>query len=379
MKALIAGCGIAGAVTAVALRRAGFEVTVAEAYPRSADGVGAFLSLPTNALAVLDALDLLPAVTAVAFATPGVVVHDRNGKQIGQISYGTPLRNGTVAQTIKRSDLYKVLRDACESAGAHVSYGKRLTALESTSDGTTAVFADGTSTTADVLIGADGLRSTTRTLLDPTAPAIRYTGLMETGGYARGFPTSTPPGVLQLTYGRGGLFCHIPHPNGDVWWFAQPPAPEPDRNAVVPKEQWRAALIEKHDGLAADIIAATDDLLSPWAAYDLPSVPTWHKATTVLIGDAAHAASPASGQGAAMALEDAITLARHLRDTPHIPTALANYTTTRRPRVERAVAQGKLNGDLGRVGALAAPMIFKSLTPAHFSWLTDHHETWQSA
>ncbi|MFC7615791.1 FAD-dependent oxidoreductase [Actinokineospora soli] len=291
MKALIAGCGIAGAVTAVALRRAGIDVTVYEAYTRSADGVGAFLSLPTNGLAVLSELDLLPLVTAAGFPTPGVHVFDRRGARIGDISYGTPLPCGTVAHTIKRADLYRILRDACEAAGARVVYGKRLASLESTEDGVRVGFADGTTAAGDVLIGADGLRSTTRTLLDPTAPAIRYTGIIETGGYAD-IEVDDDPGTLHLTYGRNGLFCHVLHPSGAVWWFAQPPHPEPIRPSA---DQWRADLIARYsvdDSPAAAIIAASVEVFTPYPAYDVPTLPTWHRGAAVLIGDAAHAASP---------------------------------------------------------------------------------------
>lgn len=382
MKALIAGCGIAGSVAAVALRRAGIDVAVAEAYDRSADGVGAFLSLPTNGLAVLAELGLLDAVTAAGFATPGVVVSGSDGAHIGRISYGAPLPCGTVAHTIKRADLYRVLRDACEDAGARVVYGKRLASADSGPDGVRVGFADGASMTADVLIGADGLRSTARALLDPNAPAVRYTGLVETGGYARGVAVDGDPGVLRLTYGRNGLFCHTRHPDGDVWWFAQPPMREPDRAALaaLSGERWRAELITRYADVehAAELIRSTPALLAPWFAHDLPTLPTWHRGRIVLVGDAAHAASPASGQGAAMAVEDAIVLARHLRDAADVPTALAAYTATRKPRVERVVAQGKVNGDLGRVGRLAAPKVFRTMAADHFRWLTEHRERWEA-
>ncbi len=80
--------------------------------------------------------------------------------------------------------------------------------------------------------------------------------------------------------------------------------------------------------------------------YDFPTVPT----RMVIIGDAAHATSPAAGQGAAMALEDAVTLARCLRDVPSIPKALAAYEGLRREHVEAVVERGKRNGDAKAVG-----------------------------
>ncbi|WP_432828492.1 FAD-dependent monooxygenase [Dactylosporangium sp. CA-092794] len=380
MKALVVGCGIAGSVTAVALQRAGIAVTVCEAYDRSADGVGAYLSLTTNGLSILDELGLLREVVARGFTTPRLVVSTFDGKELGTLSYGAPLRDGTAAQTLRRADLYQVLRDACARTGAQVVYGKRLVGAETGADGVVARFADGSTEHADVLIGADGLRSVARRIIDPDAPALRYTGVTETGGYARGLRLDAEPGVLRLIYGRGGLFCYIPHPDGEVWWFTQPPSKaEPDRDelAATPQDVLRARILAQvagDRGPAARIIEATEEILRPWAGYDMPSLRTWRRGRMVLVGDAAHAASPASGQGASMALEDALVLAKCLRDVDGVPQALAEFETRRRDRVERVVAHGKRNGDLGVVGRIAAPLVFRHMIDVR--WMTEFRETW---
>lgn len=101
----------------------------------------------------------------------------------------------------------------------------------------------------------------------------------------------------------------------------------------------------------------------------------------IIIGDAAHATSPASGQGASMAFEDAVTLAKCLRDLPDVPAAFAAYEGLRRTRVERVVAQGKRNGDgkaMGRVGRMMLPVIFKFAAKAasRQGWLYDHRIDW---
>ncbi|WP_414638650.1 FAD-dependent monooxygenase, partial [Actinophytocola sp.] len=93
---------------------------------------------------------------------------------------------------------------------------------------------------------------------------------------------------------------------------------------------------------AGEIIDATEHVFSGSNTYDFPTVPVWHRGRMIIIGDAAHATSPASGQGASMALEDAVTLAKCLRD---LPAAYTAYENLRRKRVERVVAQGKRNGD----------------------------------
>lgn len=106
----------------------------------------------------------------------------------------------------------------------------------------------------------------------------------------------------------------------------------------------------------------------------------------IVIGDAAHTAAPSSGQGAAMVFEDAVQLARCLRDRPDVPAAFAAYERLRRERVERVVAQGKrtsgtkVAGPVGRlVRDLALPVIARRVARddgASLAWLYDHHIDW---
>jgi FAD-dependent urate hydroxylase len=385
MKALIIGGGMAGPVTAIALRKAGIDATVYEAYDRGADGVGAFLSLAVNGMAALRELDLHDLVRGKGFDTPTMVA-EMDGRQLVEFSFGAPLPDGTHNQTITRADLYGVLRDEAVRRGVPIEYGKRLVSAESTSDGVVATFADGTAT-GDLLIGADGLRSVARTIIDPSAPAPRYVPLLNAGGYARGVELAGEPGVMHMFFGRRCFFSYVKRPDGEVWWFANPPQPEElsasDLAAITP-EQWRAKLRDLFAGddlPALRVIDATEHIFAGWNTYDFPTVPVWHRDRMIIIGDAAHATSPASGQGASMALEDAVTLAKCLRDLPDVPAAFAAYENLRRERVERVVAQGKRNGDgkaMGRIGRLLLPLIFKLVarSASKNGWLYDHRIDW---
>ena len=104
----------------------------------------------------------------------------------------------------------------------------------------------------------------------------------------------------------------------------------------------------------------------------------------VIIGDAAHAPSPTSGQGASMAAEDAVVLAKCLRDLPDIPRALAAYERLRRARVERILAQGarigrsKTPGPVGRMlQGIILPLVFRFLvTEKSMAWIYGHHVDW---
>jgi 2-polyprenyl-6-methoxyphenol hydroxylase-like FAD-dependent oxidoreductase len=115
------------------------------------------------------------------------------------------------------------------------------------------------------------------------------------------------------------------------------------KRASTTAEQWKHRLIElfaNDRGPAAELIGAGSLQLAADNTHDLPSVPVWHKAPLIIIGDAAHAPSPSSGQGASMALEDGVVLAKCLRDVSGIQKAFAAFERIRRKRVERIVAQG---------------------------------------
>ena len=93
-------------------------------------------------------------------------------------------------------------------------------------------------------------------------------------------------------------------------------------------------LLRKDTTPAADIVEATADGIMVTNATEIETGSRWRTGRVLLIGDAAHAASPATGQGASMALEDSVVLAKSLRDAPDVDTALSHYETLRRPRTE---------------------------------------------
>lgn len=391
-KVLIAGGGIAGPVTAMAMKKAGFEPVVFEAYDRSAEGVGAFLTLAVNGLTALRELDLLDLVRHQGFDTPRFVFHSGTGRRLGELANGITLRGGLVSQTVRRADLYQPLRAEADRRGVRVEYGKRLVDAEVRGDGVVARFADGTEAHGDLLVGADGLRSRTRTIIDPNAPRARYTGLLNSGGYARGVKVDAEPGVMNMIFGKKAFFAYLVAPDGEVWWFANPPSERElgrEELAAITDADWRARLHDLFDvdsGPAPRLIDATEEIFAGWSTYDFPTVPTWRNDRMVIIGDAAHATSPAAGQGASMAIEDAVVLAKCLRDVGDVPRALAAYEGLRRERVERVVAVGKRNGDQKAVGPVARvardlmmPLFLKRMNKevgSSHRWMYDHPLDW---
>jgi FAD-dependent urate hydroxylase len=386
-KAIIAGGGIAGTVTAIALHRAGWQPHIFESRPAGvADERGAFLTVAVNGLAALRALDLDPGrVLAAGFPTPVVAMHGGGGRELAVLPLGGPDADGTVTTTIRRADLYGALHAAAAERGIPIEYGRPLTGYTESTTGVAATFGrdETAEVVGDLLVGADGLRSRTRRLLNPGGPEPTYLGLLNAGGF-----TTAPvdadfdrtPGRMHMAYGRRAFFGWAPAPDGSVWWFANPPSKQPARPGDFTPESWRSHLIElfRDDPLpAAAIIRATDVAIGPWNTDDLRRVPVWRSERVVLVGDAAHAVAPSAGQGASMAIEDAVVLGRCLAGGG----GLAGYERLRRPRVERVVAAGRRNGSgkaAGPIGAvlrdamlpLLMKMLYRKGDPQ--AWILDH-------
>jgi 2-polyprenyl-6-methoxyphenol hydroxylase-like FAD-dependent oxidoreductase len=392
MRAIIIGAGITGPVTAMALQKAGLDATIHEAYERTADGVGAYLTLAANGLAALRVLGIDHRELG-GFDTPALELRGSSGRILAHLPMSREDSAGTVSQTVRRSDLYVRLRDEAVRRGIPIEYGKRLVDATTPSDGgVIASFADGTTAEGDLLIGADGLHSRVREILDPGCPPPRYTGLLNTGGYASGVTVDTPVGLFTMTFGKRAFFAYANRGPGDVWWFANVPrarAATRDELAAWTPERWRAELTRLFagdDGPALDLIAATPEIVPPWNTLDLPTVPVWHRGPVGLIGDAAHAISPTSGQGASLAIEDGVLLARFLRDHGDPTTAFAAFEASRRGRVERLIAQAKRTSNqkipnpLTRLvrDRVILPLVGRAAARTTRDWVTDYRIDWDA-
>jgi 2-polyprenyl-6-methoxyphenol hydroxylase-like FAD-dependent oxidoreductase len=355
-KALIIGGGIAGAVTAMAFRQAGIEPVVYEAYPTGADDIGAFLTIMKNGMNALRAVEAHQPVIDASFPATDVEYIDGTGALLGL----NPLRGD--AHTIRRAALYRALHDEAARRGIPLEHGKRLTSAVEEDSQVVAQFEDGSTASADLLVGADGIHSAVRSLIDPSAPSPRFTGLTIAYGYTKATSFEPSADAYRMIAGKHAFFGYTTSPSGETWWFSRAPSLDLD----TATSQNFIDLLSEDNTPAAEIVRSTDDLFIN-NAYDVPETPHWHSSRMVLVGDAAHAASPAAGQGASMALEDSVILAKCLRDVPGFEAAFSTYTDIRRPRVEKLVAESAAqSSDPGRTRP----------DPEARHWLYDHHIDW---
>lgn len=156
---------------------------------------------------------------------------------------------------------------------------------------------------------------------------------------------------MRMTFGKEGFFGYQVAPSGAIYWFENFIQPdEPDRRELdaISDDEWRRKLLDVHRDdhePIAEVIRSTESRIGRFPIYDIPSLSTWRKGPVVLIGDAAHATSPHVGQGASMALEDAIVLAKCLRDVPDAENAFATYERLRKDRVEKLVEEARRTGN----------------------------------
>jgi FAD-dependent urate hydroxylase len=390
-SALVIGGGIAGPATAMALQKAGIDPEVYEAHPGGADGAGVFLTLASNGVDALRTLGADEPALAAGFSTPRITLRSSTGKRLGETRTGVPLADGTTSQTLERAALYRVLHDEALARGVRVEHGKRLVGAEDIGDGVRALFADGSEAFGDVLVGCDGVHSTVRRIIDPGAPAPVYTGLLSTGGYARGVHVDAEPGSYEMIFGRRAFFGYAVAPGGEVWWFANVPRQDEPASReldAVGGEEWRRELLRLFAGDAGPAIAlieATPEMLPVRAVHSIPRLPTWYRGRMIVVGDAAHAPTPSSGQGASLSVEDAIVLAQCLRDEPDAKAALARFEAARRSRVERIVKwaarinNSKAAGPVGRLLRDAMmPTILKLTADAKAHRQTfEYHVDWE--
>ena len=390
-KALIIGCGVAGPVVALFLQRAGIEAEIYEARDASTDYGGSFLNMACNGLGVLKTLGLDEQVSRQGSPIPRMVIWSGKGKRLGEVRNGARAEVGAPSINILRSRLHQVLREEAEHRRIKMAFGKKLAGLSTGEQGVVATFADGTTAEGSVLVGCDGVYSRTRQLINPDAPSPHYTGLISTGGFAQHSSFPPTPDTMHFVFGKRAFFGYHISSCGELYWFVNFPQKEaPARGDLdmIVSEVWQKRMLDLFQGdlpLISEMIRATQSAIIGYPIYDIATQPLWRKGPVVLVGDAIHAVPPSAGQGASLAVEDALVLAKCLRDSSDLEQAFATYERLRRARVERMVQHGR-NAGQGKVMTHPIQVWFRdSLTPlflklfansASLDWIYSYQVNW---
>lgn len=352
---LVAGGGIAGATLALALARHGVPVRLLE---RDATWrpVSAGMFLYANGLAALEHVGVLDQVLAAGWASPDGrnPMLDQNGGLITELRY--PRIGGAHVPPILgilRAELHRVLADAMRQAGVPVLLGHALADVRDTPGAPLrAIMADGSALEADMLIGADGIRSALRGVLFPgVVPEFSGFGVWRS---MHDRPAALDAKIMMM--GVGKRLGIMPISAQRLYVFAT--SREPD-NPWYERAEWHRLMRAKFADFKGPATRFLDELTDPAQVVYTPveevrlALP-WHRGRVGLIGDAAHAATPFMGQGGAMAIEDAVVLAGMLAEAGPAPAVLEAFGARRHARCALVQDASRRVGEAGAIEDEAA-------------------------
>ncbi|MDC7804093.1 FAD-dependent urate hydroxylase HpxO [Sphingomonas sp. BLCC-B65] len=348
MKVIVVGAGVGGTSAGIALQRLGHEVVIYDQM-RENRPVGAALSLWSNGVKVLNWLGLGAEVAALGGDMADMVYLDgHTGETMCDFSLApVTTQTGQKPYPVARADLQALLMERFGLDGIHL--GKKLTGIADDGTRVTATFADGTTDTADMLIGADGARSIVRDYVQPEgAPPIarEYSGYTNFNGLV---PVSDTIGraTAWTTYVAEGKRAAVMPIAGDrfYFWFdiPQPSGLAYDRGDLAPLREAFGGWAPGVQELLAAIDPATS--LNRVEIWDITPFDTWTKGRVAILGDAAHNTSPDIGQGACSALEDAFALGiAFATNTLSVADTLRRYAAMRVERAGELVLRARKRG-----------------------------------
>jgi 2-polyprenyl-6-methoxyphenol hydroxylase-like FAD-dependent oxidoreductase len=358
-RVLIAGGGIGGLAAAIALARRGIESEVLER-SRFTEETGAGIQLGPNATRALAALGVLEAIATRAFRPEAIAIYDGlTGRKLTSLPLGKSVEDRYRAPylTLHRADLHAGLRTVAESlVPVTLRPGFEVAAVDTQGGDVLVRGTDGDQVNGAALVGADGLWSTLRSLIAPAA-SLRFTGATawRTLLSRENLPFPFNASEVGLWLGPRAHLVHYPV-RGDS-----------DLNVVAVTEGGAALQGWNQTGSAETLLAGfigwTKDSKSlleraagwrSWSLYRLTSLHRFSEGRLALVGDAAHPVLPYLAQGAALAIEDAITLAETITVSPSDPArAFRRYAELRRSRTSRVQ---RLSRRFGRIYHFGGPL-----------------------
>lgn len=349
-RVIVVGGGIGGLCTAIGLRQIGVDVVVYE-QAEVLSPVGAGLTIWANAIKALRKLGLADAVIKAGSKIGRGQIRSADGRILSLSEPGELERLfGEPTVAIHRADLHEILLSALPADV--VRPGAKCTGFEQEAEGVSVRFADGHTDRADLVVGADGIHSAIRRQLFPEV-GLRYSGYTAWRGVvATGDEAAL--GVTSESWGCGSRFGIVRVDRERVYWFATANAAA---GMSLTGAERKSFLRQRFRGwhhpveLLLESTPAGEILQND--IYDLKPMGRWGEGRVVLLGDAAHPTTPNMGQGACMAIESGLVLARCLSQEGDLPRALRRYETERMSRTAWITDQ---SWKIGRVGQLENPL-----------------------
>src|SRR5262245_5908568 len=352
-RVAVIGAGIGGIAAAGALRKLGIEAMVYERAPDLGE-VGAGVQIGPNGVKVLRALGLEPTLQGLATEPTEIVsvAWDTAGQRFRQPLKAIATKQfGAPYITAHRADLHRLLRETLPDG--MVTLNARCTGVSSSDNQAVATFADGSQIEADLVVGADGIRSVVRECLFGAAPA-RFT---EQIGWRAILPIELVPTrvgpdksvrIERTEYvgwiGPAGHVICYPIRGGNLYnmFVGRVSSEWAEESWTAPsnKEEMLTAFAGWNDALLG--MLGNVEHVFKWGIYDRDPLTQWTRGRVTLLGDAAHPMMPTLAQGASITLEDAYTFARNVARYASDPVAaLKAYESERIDRARRVQLQAR--------------------------------------
>ncbi|MFM5950220.1 MAG: FAD-dependent oxidoreductase [Novosphingobium sp.] len=335
LQVLVVGGGIGGLAAAIALGRKGHNVTVIERDPDwSVYGVG--IIQQSNVVRAMEQLGVLDRFIEAAFGFDAVEIFAPDGTKVARVPSPRLVEGRPANVGIGRPALQKVLADTARELGAEVRLGVTVESLHDDGTAVDVAFSDGAMGRYDLVIGADGVRSQIRGMILPGAEGPEYTGQAV---WRYNLPRPVDLDALRAYNGPTGVGL-VPMSEPVMYMFVTTPEPG---NPRYPVEGMAARMRERIAGCAPAIRELgefiTDDAAVVYRPLEGMIVTgPWSKGRVVLLGDAVHATTPHLGQGAGMAIEDALVLAEELDGAIDVAGACVSYRDRRYERCSYIVS-----------------------------------------
>ena len=336
-SALVVGAGIGGLAAGAALRRAGWHVRIFEraSEPRA---LGFGLSLAPNAVQALRELGLAERLLAEGCVVGHVEIRRPDGRVLKRFNVAAELADA-VAVFALRPALHGALLDA--TPPETLILARDAVAFEASGARVVLHFKDGQSESGDVLVGADGVGSTIRSLLHPDEPPPRRSGYFAVRGVAHNAASSLGQMSAVAYLGHGIEAATLRASRDGVYWYISILAEDVSRLTTDPCTVLERCATLLDDGFRRVVQATRPDDLRVDELLDRDPIDRWGSGRVTLLGDAAHPMLPHTGQGAAQALEDAVALGLALTPDEDPVPALRTYESVRSKRTRALVKRGR--------------------------------------